>query len=137
MEVIRPGIIVDGAHNDDGVARFIETATDFQKDHTITLLFAAVDDKDYPDMIRRISTGIRPAHVVTAKIKDERAVDARTLADLFRENGCGQVQAVDNVEEAFMRACSQRGDGLLFCVGSLYLVGEIKGLLQEKAGRVG
>jgi folylpolyglutamate synthase/dihydrofolate synthase len=137
MEVIRPGIIVDGAHNDDGVARFIETAADFQKDHTITLLFAAVDDKDYPDMIRRISTGIRPAHVVTAKIKDGRAVDAQTLADLFRENGCGQVQAVDNVEEAFMRACSQRGDGLLFCVGSLYLVGEIKGLLQEKAGRVG
>lgn len=44
---------------------------------------------------------------------------------------------MDNVEEAFMRACSQRGDGLLFCVGSLYLVGEIKGLLQEKAGRVG
>lgn len=130
MEVIRPGVIVDGAHNDDGVARFIETAADFQKDYRIVLLFSAVDDKDYPDMIRRICTGIHPEAVVTAKIRDERAVDAQVLADIFRENGCGRVEARDSVEEAFALAESLRGDGLLFCVGSLYLVGEIKGSLS-------
>ena len=49
-----PGVIVDGAHNEDGVEKFVETAVHFQKDYPLTLLFSAVDDKDYTDMIRTI-----------------------------------------------------------------------------------
>ena len=32
METILPGVIVDGAHNEDGVRRFVETAERFQKE---------------------------------------------------------------------------------------------------------
>lgn len=134
METIRPGVIVDGAHNEDGVACFIETAADLQREYKITLLFSAVDDKDYPDMIREICEGIHPECVVTAKIKDARAVDAQVLADEFIKNGCSRVRAEDSVERAFELACGLKGDGLLFCVGSLYLVGEIKGLCCEEQG---
>ena len=52
METVLPGVIVDGAHNEDGVAKFVETAAHFQKEYPLTLLFSAVDDKDYTDMIR-------------------------------------------------------------------------------------
>lgn len=38
--------------------------------------------------------------------------------------------AEDSVKKAFEKACSLRGDGLLFCVGSLYLVGEVKSLRE-------
>lgn len=128
METIQPGVIVDGAHNEDGVANFIETAVYFREKYRITLLFSAVDDKDYPHMIRRICTELQPAQVVTARIQEERAVDAQVLAEEFRKNGCGQVQAADSVEEAWHQALELRGDGLLFCIGSLYLIGEIKAL---------
>lgn len=128
METIQPGVIVDGAHNEDGVANFIETAVYFREKYRIVLLFSAVNDKDYPHMIRRICTELQPAQVVTAKIKEERAVDAQSLAEEFRKNGCTHVQAADTVEEAWHQALELRGDGLLFCIGSLYLIGEIKAL---------
>ena len=51
METVLPGVIVDGAHNEDGVEKFVETAEHFQKECPLTLLFSAVDDKDYTDMI--------------------------------------------------------------------------------------
>ena len=54
------------------------------------------------------------------------------LAEIFRREGCASVRACDSVEEAFREAVSQKGeDGLLFCVGSLYLVGEIKEILRR------
>lgn len=131
METIQPGVIVDGAHNEDGVANFIETAVYFRDQYKIVLLFSAVDDKDYPHMIRRICTELKPDQVVTAAIQEERGVDPQVLAEAFRENGCTGVQAEDSVEKAFRRAAELRGDGLLFCIGSLYLIGEIKSILRE------
>ena len=47
METVLPGVIVDGAHNEDGVEKFVETAEHFQQEYPLTLLFSAVDDKDY------------------------------------------------------------------------------------------
>ena len=49
---------------------------------------------------------------------------------LFRSKDVGNS---DNIEEAFHMAHEAKGeDGMLFCVGSLYLVGEIKTLLLKK-----
>ena len=59
METILPGVIVDGAHNEDGVRRFVETAERFQKEYPLTLLFSAVNDKDYQDMIHTICSRIK------------------------------------------------------------------------------
>lgn len=132
METILPGVIVDGAHNEDGVAKFTETAAHFQKDCEITLLFSAVSDKDYEDMIAKICKNIQFAHVVTTQIAGDRVVPAQVLGDVFVKNGCGKVTAVPCVEEAFDLACTLKGEGLLFCVGSLYLIGEIKAYIKEK-----
>ena len=54
------------------------------------------------------------------------------LAEIFRKEGCKEVGNSDHNAEAFHMACEAKGeDGMLFCVGSLYLVGEIKALLQK------
>lgn len=132
METILPGVIVDGAHNADGVARFVETACHFRKENRIILLFSAVSDKDYPSMIRTICEKIQPHGVVTTQIWGSRAVPAKELADLFRQCGCEEVYAEPVIGEAFERAVSLREDGMLFCVGSLYLVGEIKAYLAQR-----
>ncbi|MFR4453473.1 MAG: bifunctional folylpolyglutamate synthase/dihydrofolate synthase [Ruminococcus sp.] len=135
METILPGVIVDGAHNADGVKRFMETACHFGKEYPITLLFSAVCDKDYQEMIRTVCENIRPAGVVATQIWGSRVVPAEELAHLFRENGCEHVAAEPDVGKAFEKACAMKGDGMLFCVGSLYLVGEIKAYLAQKSDK--
>lgn len=132
METILPGVIVDGAHNADGVKRFMETACHFGKKYPITLLFSAVCDKDYQEMIHTVCENIRPAGVVATQIWGNRVVPAEELAQLFRENGCDNVIGEPDVGKAFEEACAMKGDGMLFCVGSLYLVGEIKAYLAQK-----
>ena len=71
-----PGVIVDGAHNEDGVEKFVETAVHFQKDYPLTLLFSAVDDKDYTDMIRTILGKISFHHVIVTQVGGYRKVPA-------------------------------------------------------------
>jgi dihydrofolate synthase/folylpolyglutamate synthase len=132
METVLPGVILDGAHNEDGVRRFIETAVHFKKNYRITVLFSAVADKRYRQMIRDISSRIRPDAVVATQIEGYRIVPASELAEEFRKDGCSCVEEEPDIEKAFERALESRQDGMLFCVGSLYLVGEIKKYLRRR-----
>ena len=132
METILPGVIVDGAHNEDGIARFVETVSYFQKEYPITLLFSTVADKEFPDMIKRVCKGLQFANVVTTEIWGSRKQSAQELAELFRSNGCADVQVEPDVEQAFEKAYALKGDGLMFAVGSLYLVGEIKDYIRRR-----
>lgn len=136
METVLPGVIVDGAHNEDGVRKFVETAAHFQKDYPLTLLFSAVDDKDYTDMIRTILGKISFRHVIVTQVGGYRKVPAEVLAGIFEEEGCCSAETCDDVEIAFQKALEAKGnDGMLFCVGSLYLVGEIKAAILKGIGR--
>ena len=99
----------------------------------MTLLFAAVGDKDYRHMIEKICRELRIEQVIVTEVGGYRCVDAREPAALFRQFGCSQVWACPDVEEAFSLALSKKGDGILFCVGSLYLVGSIKSILRRTA----
>lgn len=132
METVLPGVIVDGAHNEDGVEKFVETAEHFQEDYPLTLLFSAVDDKDYTDMIRTVAGRIRFQHVIVTQVGGYRKVPAEQLADIFRKEGCLCAESCEDVETAFRTALEYREeDGMLFCVGSLYLVGEIKAIIRK------
>lgn len=132
METVLPGVILDGAHNEDGVARFVETAQHFAAEYPVTLLFSAVSDKDYRTMIQTICRKIQPQSVVTTQIQGSRAVSAEALAKLYEESGCENVTPEADVGRAFDLALEKKGDGMLFCVGSLYLIGEIKAYLARK-----
>lgn len=129
METVMKDVIVDGAHNPDGVAEFVRTAAHFHAEREITILFSAVADKHYAEMIRTIAEGIRPERVVTTSIQGSRQVSAEKLAGLFEEAGVQEVFSVPSVGPAFDIACALKGEGMLFCVGSLYMAGEIKAWL--------
>ena len=71
------------------------------------------------------------AAVVATEIKGDRIVPAAELADIFRKYTKAEVTAVTEIKDAFKEAMKLKEDGMLFCVGSLYLVGELKGILGE------
>lgn len=131
METVLPGVVIDGAHNKAGVKEFVKTARRLEKEYSVTLLFAAVGDKDYHSMIQTISQELCLERVIVTEVGGYRSVDAQVPARLFREYGIESVEAFPDVEEAFARALEEKGDGILFCVGSLYLVGSIKRILRR------
>lgn len=134
MEMAAPGVIIDGAHNEDGIAQFVSTAGYFAKENEITILFTAVADKHYHEMIGEICEGIHPSHVVATQIDGSRVVPAEVLAEDFRKAGCTDVCAEPEIGAAYERALGKKGSGMLFCVGSLYLAGELKAYLAKRNG---
>lgn len=131
METILPGVIVDGAHNADGVAQFVKTVHQFRQNNRVVLLFSAVSDKEYDKMIQIICEDIKPHAIVTTQITGERQVTAEVLAGLFKQYGAENVQAEEEIEKALKKALELQEDGMVFCVGSLYLIGEIKGIMEK------
>ena len=134
MEMAAPGVIIDGAHNEDGIAQFVSTAGYFAKESEITILFTAVADKHYHEMIGEICEGIHPSHVVATQIDGSRVVPAEVLAEDFRKAGCTDVCAESEIRAAYEKALEKKGSGMLFCVGSLYLAGELKAYLAKRNG---
>lgn len=134
MEMAAPGVIIDGAHNEDGIAQFVSTAGYFAKENEITILFTAVADKHYHEMIGEICEGIHPSHIVATQIDGSRVVPAEVLAEDFRKAGCTDVCAEPEIGAAYEKALGKKGSGMLFCVGSLYLAGELKAYLAKRNG---
>ena len=83
-------------------------------------------------MMETICRELRLERVIVTEVGGYRSVDAKVPEALFREFGQKEVKAVPDVEEAFDEALKEKGDGILFCVGSLYLVGSIKDILETR-----
>lgn len=134
METVMPRVVLDGAHNEAGVEEFIRTARRIEQDRPVILLFSAVMEKHYETMIQSICREIHPKEVVVTQVGGERMVPAGRLAEVFSSFLEVPVTPVSDVREAFFLALEKRkeSDGMLFCVGSLYLIGELKYILEER-----
>ncbi|MCI1721696.1 MAG: bifunctional folylpolyglutamate synthase/dihydrofolate synthase [Lachnospiraceae bacterium] len=132
MEEVLRDVYIDGAHNADGTAEFIRAAKILSEGRKVDLLFAAVSDKEYAEMIRMLAEGLHPVRVTTASVEGSRKVDASELSFIFRSSGVKDVTSVPDMQKAFRHAVSGREDRMLFCIGSLYLAGSIKELLRSE-----
>lgn len=132
METILPGVVLDGAHNAAGIEEFLKTVRSVQKTKKVSLLFSAVAEKDFDQMIREICQGADFSYIVVTEIEGNRKVEAGKLAEIFRRYTDAPVTAKADVRDAFDTAMEQREDGMLFCAGSLYLIGEIKAMISEQ-----
>ena len=129
MEEILPGVILDGAHNLDAVERFVESVS-VQKEREIVVLFSAVAEKDYEHMIGTLCKGIKAKAYVIAQLEDKRGEGARKLAEVFRQYTDAPVYTEKSMDEALALALEKRGEnGRLYCLGSLYLIGELKRII--------
>ena len=83
-------------------------------------------------MIRLVCEKIRPQAVVTTQIGGTREIPARETGRTFLMSGCACVRANPVPGQALQEALELKEDGMVFCVGSLYLIGEIKASLREE-----
>lgn len=142
MQEVAPDIWVDGAHNPGGIRAFIQAVkaqnrlNDKKRNSALQqpnlqLLFAAVSDKDYHEMIRLLCRELPLKKVTVVQLKSERGLQADTLAKQFQEAGCSQVKVFESTKDALEDVLSAKKEGdRLYMVGSLYLIGEILGYLK-------
>lgn len=132
MEQVLPDIYLDGAHNQGGVRAFVETARELTRNRRCVLLFSAVREKNYQDMIENIVRGLPCSEVVVASLDTPRSLSVEELTKTFSRSTNCKIVACQNVSEGWKRALELKTqEKILFCVGSLYLVGEIKAILGE------
>ena len=136
MERVGAHITVDGAHNPGAMEAFVESvkALDESERREMVLLFSAVSDKKYDQMIEYLCENLDVKAYVVTQIEDERGVPAEELADVFRRYTDRPVYCKERLEDAVRTAMNERGEtGEIYCLGSLYLVGMMKKLLAGGA----
>ena len=133
MEEILPHIFVDGAHNLSGISSFLESVKAIPCGGKRRLLFSVVVEKDYQKMVSLLLKDSFWDEIFLAEIDNQRGLSGEDLLALFVKNTNVPCRVFSNVREAFFaaRADMKAGD-MLYCAGSLYLVGELKDLLEER-----
>ena len=126
MEEILLGVFVDGAHNYSAVERFVQSIPKNTKGNI--LLFSAVQEKNYDEMIECLCKNVDADCFVITHISNKRAADTEELAKIFRKYTNRPVIVKPQFEEAWEYVLSIKGERTVYCLGSLYLVGMIKEL---------
>lgn len=134
MEQVLPGVYLDGAHNTGGISAFSKAAAKLQlkTGKKAWLMFSAVSGKDYKKMIQELCLSLKLVGVYVVHMSTEREFDSSEIVKEFQFNHCGKVEVI-KLEQALDCMFSLKNTNeLIFCVGSLYLIGDIKSALRRK-----
>jgi len=129
MEEVLPHLIVDGAHNPGAMDAFVKSV-ELLDEKIDVLIFSAVSDKKYDQMISYICEHLDVDTFIVTEIDDWRRVEAEVLMDVFHRNTDREVICKKDIKEAIKTAFQKRKDGEIYCLGSLYLVGMVKSALS-------
>ncbi len=131
MQQVCPEIYFDGAHNTDGIGKFLEAAGQITAEPGI-LLFSMVREKDYVCAAELLLHRGNWEEIIITSVPGERGRDCRTLAEAFenladKSHQTVKITVIENIEEAYARALLSKKPGqVLFCAGSLYLIGALE-----------
>lgn len=122
-----PKVIVDGAHNPDGIRVLCSSLKRLFPDKKIIFIAGVLADKDYKSMMEMVAPLGKVFHTITPP--NNRALPAKDLADTFRSFGSEAVSH-DSVEEALDSALKEAAEDDVICAfGSLYYIGQIRKLI--------
>lgn len=133
MEEIAEGVLVDGAHNEDGIAAFLDSVKRDECKGKRFLIFGAVKDKAYKAMAEHIVDCGLFEEMAAVGMKSARALDAEELRDTFARWENERIMFFTEVGQAYeVFRKKQRTEDRIYVAGSLYLVGELKGYLRMR-----
>ena len=134
MELVTERTYIDGAHNYDGVLQFKDFVNELMKkeDEECYILFSVVKEKEYYEMMNLIEEIDRCKGFLVAPVMNARAAAVEDMASYLEKSG-KEVRCFSSLVEAYEYGQNLIEDkNYLFCVGSLYMVGEIKAHLEVK-----
>jgi dihydrofolate synthase/folylpolyglutamate synthase len=124
-----PLIVLDGAHNPDGMEAFVETMADFTPAGDLVVVFGQLSGRDPVEMLETLAEA-DPSHVIVCPAPSPRSVAAGVLAEAAEQAGLS-VEIAESVAEAVDRGRGLVGaDGALAVTGSLTVVGAARTQLR-------
>ena len=120
----RPDIILDGGHNPEGIQSAIDSIKKIYPSKKIHFLVGMMADKDIRSML--LPTKDIAIDYVTVMPDNYRALSSKKLADILSDMGC-KVYAATSIEDGIIKLInSMTEDDIACCIGSLYMVADIR-----------
>jgi dihydrofolate synthase/folylpolyglutamate synthase len=130
-----PPTMLDGAHNPDAAAALVESLPEVFPERPLALVLGVLEDKDAAGMLRALLPLCEQAWFTAPP--SSRALSPAALQSLARQLGFDATACEARPERALAQAqrwARERGGGVLV-TGSVYLVGELLGLLDPSDAR--
>ncbi|MCB2307517.1 bifunctional folylpolyglutamate synthase/dihydrofolate synthase [Clostridium estertheticum] len=125
----RPLVVIDGAHNIDGIKNLTESIDMYFNYNKIILILGILADKQVEEMIKTIVP--KAYRVITVTPHSERAELSEELK-VQVEKYTSKCESIEDYELAYKKALSYcEDDDLLLVSGSLYMVGDMRKIIRN------
>jgi dihydrofolate synthase/folylpolyglutamate synthase len=131
LEVLKknPLVVIDGAHNIDGIRKLTESIDTYFEYNNIVLILGILADKQVGKMIRTITP--RAERIIAVTPNSERAELASSLAEEISKVN-PNVEVIEDYKKAYEKAlCYCSEDDLLLISGSLYMIGDMRRIINK------
>ena len=129
LEIVRdnPFIILDGAHNIDGIERLHEFIKQIKKDNKITLVLAISSNKEINKMIKEIEQDVDK--IIFTSFNYKRSEDYNVL---YNFSSHPNKEKCENVDELANRSLENDDiNNIWIFSGSLYFVSELRKIFKK------
>lgn len=131
FELIYPNVVLDGAHNLDGIEALVESLRLEFKEKRIKVVFTALHDKAISQMVEKLDE-LAVSYYFTS-LQDTRA----TSVDYFKRWTKKPYELFEAYQEALDKAIGElKEDELLVVTGSLHFISVARFYLLEKKERM-
>lgn len=128
----RPLVILDGAHNPEGVHALADELLELRQGRKIRLLFATMADKEWQLMLATLAK--LADEMIFTRVAMERSADPELLAKTIPIPVPNRVIQDSQTALAALLDSAQPDD-IVVVAGSLYLLGEVRPLLAKASAR--
>lgn len=124
-----PCVVIDGAHNIQGITQLDKNIKKYFKYDDLYLILGILADKDVDHMVKVITPQAKKVFTVTPN-----SMRAETAEELLEEvkkynESCEAYNDYKNAFEDALKLCKK--DDLLLISGSLYMIGEMRGIIKK------
>lgn len=124
-----PLVIIDGAHNIDGIKKLKESVQEYFTYDNIILILGILADKEVDKMIKEIAPMAKKIIAVTPH--SDRGALSKDLK-LAIEKVNSNVEAIEDYKTAYSRAIQYAGKkDLVIISGSLYMIGDMRRIIRN------
>ena len=125
----KPLIVIDGAHNIDGIRALKNNIRKYFKYNKIYLLLGILADKQVGEMIEEITPMAEKVFALTPH--NERAEINEDLKNEIKKIN-SNVESIDDYETAIKKALNEAfEDDLILVSGSLYMIGDVRKIITK------
>lgn len=124
-----PCVVIDGAHNIQGITQLDKNIKKYFKYDDLYLILGILADKDVDHMVKVITPQAKKVFTVTPNsIRAETSEELMGVVKKYNQD----CQAYSDYKSAFedaLKLCKK--DDLLLISGSLYMIGEMRGIIKK------